>query len=92
MSFLKNIFTGGEGYSCAQNAHLAELVLRDMPRVEQRIQVAQALGNVMRRGRRYQDLADYELAEIFDKSPRETQLNFLSIALKELGISWRGEQ
>jgi len=51
-----------------------------------------ALRTVLRRGGEYKNLADDQLVDVFDAFPRVTQLNLLSIAMKELGIGWPNEQ
>lgn len=91
MSFLKNMLTGFEGHAFAHNAHLAELVLRNLP-AGKRPAVLSALHSVLRRGMSYRNLTDQQLDETFDGFPRGTQLNFLGLALKDLGLGWPGEQ
>lgn len=92
MSFWKNMFTGGEGHSVAHNAHLAELVIEKVLPASRRREVAQSLVRVMRRGWEYRDLEEFQIVMAFNEFSRITQLNMLSIAMKELGICWPGEQ
>lgn len=91
MSFLKNMITGGEGHAVAQNAHLAELLLRTLGSADKRQQVLQSLQKVMRRGMSFQRMDDDQLADEFDALDRVAQLNMLSIAMKEIGIFWKDE-
>ncbi|WP_247539299.1 hypothetical protein [Ralstonia pseudosolanacearum] len=90
MSFLKNLLTGFEGHSCAHNAYLAELVLRNLPEAK-RIPTVVALYAVLRRGSTYRKLDEFALNDVFDAFPRVTQLNFLALAMQELANAWPGE-
>ncbi len=90
MSLWKNLFTGFEGHACAQNAHLAELLIRSQP-AERRAEIIESLHTVLRRGREYAAYGDKQLEDAFDDLPRVAQMNFLAIAMKDLGIECPGE-
>lgn len=92
MSLWKNLFTLGEGYSVAHNAHLAELVIENHLPVIKRRDVVRSMLNVMRRGWDYRDMEVFMMLMAFNKFSRITQLNMLSIAMHEMGIGYPGEQ
>lgn len=84
MGFLKNLLSGGEGVGAAINALLVEHYLSTADSND-RSRLEEQLVEVMRHGG-FPNLQRAAAFDSFNSLPRFAQLNFLALALSELGV------
>lgn len=83
MGFLKGLFTGGRGYAAAQNAAAAEYIFNKISIID-KININSKIIDIFRSGMN-SNLSEDQIAKKFDNLDRITQLNFIAIAVAEIG-------
>lgn len=91
MGLLSFLFRGNSGFATATNALLAEYMLPNLTS-DQKKKVRAQIAHIFRAGG-FPGLTDEFIRTHFNSKPRAVQLNFIAIALNDLGINppFKGE-
>ena len=91
MGFFATLFKGTKGFSAATNALLAEHMLSEMDEDAKR-EIRDQIAYIFRAGG-FPNITDELIERRFNSASRFVQLNFIALALNDLGIepSFKGE-